>query len=143
MSRTGLVGTAVLSLACACSADAPERGGSAPDPPPPAWKMSHSVIAEVPRARAWALQSDVRQWERVEGGAVDSIRLDGPSEAGSRCVTYSPGQPPTTFASLAPLEGQEGPGAAALADAMDQIWETLLPAGMERVAAAMEERVVR
>lgn len=69
----------------------------------PIWDFEHSVECNASRAFAWAFWTDVSNWERLEGEAVESIRLDGPFEAGSQGVTKSPGQEPRHW-SIADME---------------------------------------
>ena len=56
--------------------------------------MKHSVIANTDRLAAWAWYSNVENWARSEGNAVDSITLDGPFQAGTHITTKMPGQEP-------------------------------------------------
>jgi len=58
------------------------------------WETKHSVIADVDRSTAWAWHSNVDNWVRFEGNAVESITLDGPFEAGTHITTKMPGQEP-------------------------------------------------
>src|SRR5215475_5870091 len=58
------------------------------------WETKHSVIADVDRSSAWAWHSNVDNWVRFEGDAVESITLDGPFQAGARITTKMPGQEP-------------------------------------------------
>ena len=58
------------------------------------WESKHSVIADVDRSSAWAWHSNVDNWVRFEGNAVESITLDGPFQAGTRITTKMPGQEP-------------------------------------------------
>jgi hypothetical protein len=58
------------------------------------WELKHSVIADVDRSKAWAWHSNVENWARFEGNAVESITVDGPFEAGTRITTKMPGQEP-------------------------------------------------
>jgi hypothetical protein len=56
------------------------------------WELKHSVIANASRRRAWAWHANVDNWARLEGGAVESITLDGPFQAGTCITTKMPGQ---------------------------------------------------
>ena len=58
------------------------------------WEAKHSVIAEVHRSTAWAWHSNVENWVRFEGNAVESITVDGPFQAGTHITTKMPGQEP-------------------------------------------------
>jgi polyketide cyclase/dehydrase/lipid transport protein len=58
------------------------------------WESKHSVIANVDRSSAWAWHSNVGNWSRFEGNAVESITLDGPFQAGTRITTKMAGQEP-------------------------------------------------
>src|SRR5262252_3000036 len=58
------------------------------------WELKHSVIANTDRPTAWAWYSNVENWARSEGNAVDSITLDGPFQAGTHITTKMPGQEP-------------------------------------------------
>lgn len=58
------------------------------------WDFKHSVECEASRDFAWSFWTDVSNWERIEGQAVEWIRLEGPFRAGARGETKSPGQEP-------------------------------------------------
>ena len=58
------------------------------------WEAKHSVIADVDRTTVWAWHSNVDNWVRFEGNAVESITVDGPFEAGTHITTKMPGQEP-------------------------------------------------
>lgn len=58
------------------------------------WELKHSVIANANRQAVWAWHSNVDNWARFEGDAVESITLDGPFQAGTRITTKMPGQEP-------------------------------------------------
>jgi hypothetical protein len=59
-----------------------------------AWEYEHSVECAADRSFVWAYWTDVSNWERIEGDAVESIRLEGPFAVGTRGVTKTPGQEP-------------------------------------------------
>jgi len=58
------------------------------------WEAKHSVIADVERTTVWAWHSNVDNWVRFEGNAVESITVDGPFQAGTQITTKMPGQEP-------------------------------------------------
>lgn len=58
------------------------------------WELKHSVIAYASLESVWAWHSDVDNWARFEGDAVESITIDGPFLAGARITTKMPGQEP-------------------------------------------------
>jgi hypothetical protein len=58
------------------------------------WELKHSVIANANRQTVWAWHSNVDNWVRFEGDAVESITLDGPFQAGTHITTKMPGQEP-------------------------------------------------
>ena len=58
------------------------------------WELEHSVIANANRQTVWEWHSNVDNWVRFEGDAVESITLDGPFQAGTRITTKMPGQEP-------------------------------------------------
>lgn len=60
----------------------------------PAWSFEQSIECRAPRSFAWSFWSDVSNWERLEGDAVEYIRIEGPFEAGSTGATKMPGQDP-------------------------------------------------
>ena len=57
-----------------------------------AWEFEHSVQCDADRAFVWAFWTDVSNWERIEGEAVESIGMDGPFAVGGQGWTKSPGQ---------------------------------------------------
>ncbi len=59
------------------------------------WEITHSVVAKANRQTAWDFYANVDNWVRFEGGAVESITLDGPFQAGTKGATKMPGQAPT------------------------------------------------
>jgi Polyketide cyclase / dehydrase and lipid transport len=58
------------------------------------WELKHSVVANANRQAVWAWHSNVDNWARFEGDAVESITLDGLFQAGTRITTKMPGQEP-------------------------------------------------
>ena len=62
-----------------------------------AWKFEHSVECDAKPTFAWAFWTDVSNWERIEGDAVESIRLDGHFAVGAQGWTKSPGHEPMTW----------------------------------------------
>jgi len=59
------------------------------------WELKYSVIANANRQTVWAWHSNIDNWVRFEGDAVESITLDGPFQAGTKGTTKMPGQDPT------------------------------------------------
>ncbi len=60
----------------------------------PAWQFEHSVECNANKDFVWSFWTDVSNWERIEGKAVEWIRLDGPFATGSNGATKMPGQEP-------------------------------------------------
>ena len=58
------------------------------------WDFEHSVECQASRAFAWSFWTDVSNWKRIEGDAVEWIRLDGAFQAGAQGMTKSPCQEP-------------------------------------------------
>jgi hypothetical protein len=58
------------------------------------WKFLYAVIAKTDLSTVWAWHSNVDNWARFEGNAVESIALDGPFHAGTHITTKMPGQEP-------------------------------------------------
>ena len=58
------------------------------------WELKHSVNANADQASVWRWHSNVENWVRFEGNAVESITLDGPFQAGTHMTTKMPGQEP-------------------------------------------------
>ena len=58
------------------------------------WHFEHSVECNANRSFAWSFWIDVSNWERLEGKAVEWIRLEGPFVVGTSGVTKMPGQDP-------------------------------------------------
>ncbi len=59
-----------------------------------AWQFEHTVTCKADRTFAWNFWTDVTNWERIEGQAIEWIRLDGPFATGTSGTTKAPGQPP-------------------------------------------------
>ncbi len=59
------------------------------------WEVKHSVVANANRQTVWKFYSNVDNWARFEGDAVESITLNGPFQAGTHGTTKLPGQGPT------------------------------------------------
>ncbi len=58
------------------------------------WQFEHAVECSASRSVAWSFWTDVANWERLEGEAVEWIRIEGPFEEGTHGATKSPGQDP-------------------------------------------------
>ena len=69
------------------------------------WDFEHSVECEASRKFVWSFWTDVSNWKRLEGSAVEWIRLEGPFQAGSQGVTKSPGQEPRRW-TIADIESE-------------------------------------
>ena len=63
----------------------------------PAWQVQHSVVADVTPLEAWGYWTNVENWRRLEGEAVESITLDGRFEAGTQGTTVVRNQPPRSW----------------------------------------------
>lgn len=61
------------------------------------WETQHSVVADADRETVWAYHSDVENWARFEGDAVESITLDSPFQAGTIGTTKMPNQEPVRW----------------------------------------------
>jgi Polyketide cyclase / dehydrase and lipid transport len=59
-----------------------------------AWELKHSVVANTDLVSVWTWHSNVDNWARLEGNAVESITLDGPFQPGTQITTKMPGQEP-------------------------------------------------
>ncbi len=57
-----------------------------------AWQFEHSVECNSDKSFAWAFWTDVSNWERLEGNAVEWIKLEGPFAVGTSGATKTPGQ---------------------------------------------------
>ncbi len=58
------------------------------------WQFEHSVECHSNKSFAWSFWTDVSNWERLEGKAVEWIKLDGTFAVGSSGATKTPGQDP-------------------------------------------------
>ncbi len=58
------------------------------------WKFEHAVTCNANRSFVWSFWTDVSNWERLEGKAVEWITLQGHFEVGTSGVTKAPGQDP-------------------------------------------------
>ncbi len=58
------------------------------------WDFEHSVECAADRSFVWTFWTDVSNWERIEGAAVEWIRLEGPFAEGVRGATKMPEQEP-------------------------------------------------
>lgn len=69
-----------------------------------AWEFQHSVECKAAKSFAWLFWTDVSNWERLEGKAVEWIKIHGPFAAGTTGETKMPGQPiqPWTITQLDP-----------------------------------------
>ncbi len=70
------------------------------------WQFEHAVECKATRSVAWSFWTDVTNWERLEGEAVEWIRIEGPFEEGARGATKSPGQDPYDWV-IAELQHEE------------------------------------
>lgn len=59
-----------------------------------AWQFQHSVECKAAKSFAWSFWTDVSNWERIEGKAVEWIKLHGPFALGTVGETKMPGQEP-------------------------------------------------
>lgn len=59
-----------------------------------AWEFQHSVECSASKSLAWSFWTDVSNWERLEGKAVEWIKIYGPFAAGTSGETKMPEQPP-------------------------------------------------
>lgn len=59
-----------------------------------AWQFEHTVECKVNRSFVWSFWTNVSNWERIEGKAVEWIRLHGPFALGTFGETKMPGQDP-------------------------------------------------
>ena len=59
-----------------------------------AWQSENSVECKADKSFVWSYWTDVSNWERLEGDAVEWIKLHGPFAVGTIGETKSPGQPP-------------------------------------------------
>lgn len=59
-----------------------------------AWQFEHAVECKVNRSFVWSFWTDISNWERIEGKAVEWIKLHGPFALGTFGETKMPGQEP-------------------------------------------------
>lgn len=57
-----------------------------------AWQFEHSIECAANRSFVWSFWTDISNWERLEGNAVEWIRLHGPFAEGTSGETKMPGQ---------------------------------------------------
>src|SRR5262245_52606505 len=58
------------------------------------WELKHTVVANTDLTSVWSWHSNVDNWARFEGSAVESIALDGPFQTGTQITTKMPAQEP-------------------------------------------------
>jgi hypothetical protein len=58
------------------------------------WELKHSVIAAANRRAVWEFVSNIDNFTRIEGDAVESMTLDGPFQTGTKGTTKMRGQEP-------------------------------------------------
>ncbi|NEO42632.1 MAG: hypothetical protein F6J90_42480 [Moorea sp. SIOASIH] len=58
------------------------------------WQFEHSVDCKAAKSFVWQYWTDVSNWERLEGEAVEWIRIEGPFAEGTSGATKIPGQEP-------------------------------------------------
>lgn len=58
------------------------------------WELKHSVIAAANRQTVWEFVSNIDNFARIEGDAVESMTLDGPFQTGTKGTTKMRGQEP-------------------------------------------------
>jgi len=58
------------------------------------WQFEHSVVCNASKSFVWRFWTDVSNWERLEGKAVEWIKLKGAFIEGASGVTKMPGQDP-------------------------------------------------
>ena len=68
------------------------------------WAFEHSVETTASPATVWGLYADVAGWPRWNA-AVQSVKLDGPFQAGTSGWLTPPGAEPLPFTILAASEG--------------------------------------
>lgn len=59
-----------------------------------AWEFQHSVECKAAKSFAWLFWTNVSNWERLEGKAVEWIKIHGPFAVGTAGETKMPEQPP-------------------------------------------------
>ena len=129
------------------------------------WELKHSVIANADQASVWSWHSNVENWVRFEGNAIESITLDGPFQAGTHMTsTLIKVEPPThtviemqlsdavlrfdwTFEALSDHQTRltqrvilDGPKADAYVPFMEQHFAPNIVPGMERIAEEIAKR---
>ncbi len=62
-----------------------------------AWQFEHSVECNVSKSFAWDFWTNVTNWARIEGSAVEWIRINGPFAEGTTGQTKVPGQNPNEW----------------------------------------------
>src|SRR3954452_7505077 len=58
------------------------------------WELKHSVIAAANRQTVWEFVSNIDNFARIEGDAVESTTLDGPFQTGTKGTTKMRAQEP-------------------------------------------------
>jgi hypothetical protein len=96
------------------------------------YEFEHSVETTAPAAAIWALWSDVGQWTSWDT-SVESVKLDGPFEVGSRGTMVIPGQPPITFALTEVVPGRGFVDETEIPGALLRFGHALEPLGDGRV----------
>ncbi|MCE7995645.1 MAG: hypothetical protein HEP71_26945 [Roseivirga sp.] len=61
------------------------------------WQFEHSVECSAHKSFVWSFWTDVSNWERIEGKAVEWIKLDGPFAVDTAGATKLPDQAPTQW----------------------------------------------
>ena len=56
------------------------------------WQFEHSVECNSERSFAWSFWTDVSNWEKLEGKAVEWIKINGAFMTGTSGSTKMPGQ---------------------------------------------------
>ena len=56
------------------------------------WEFQHSIDCDAPRPFVWTFWTDVSNWQKLEGEAVEWCSLDGPFAEGTHGETKSRGQ---------------------------------------------------
>lgn len=57
-----------------------------------AWEFQHSAECKASKSFAWSFWTDVSNWERLEGKAVEWIKIHGPFAVGTSGETKMPEQ---------------------------------------------------
>ncbi len=68
------------------------------------WEFQHTVDCRASKSFAWSFWTNVSNWERLEGKAVEWIKIYGPFVLGTKGETKMPEQPaqPWTITQLTP-----------------------------------------